>query len=53
MFAVLLFIAARPRSHYKARCPKILFLTGTVVQLVEHPLCDREVAGLMPGRVVP
>ena len=28
-------------------------LTGTVAQLVELPLCDREVAGSIPGRVIP
>ena len=28
-------------------------LTGTVAQLIERPLCDREVAGSIPGRVIP
>ena len=27
--------------------------TGTVAQLVERPLCDREVAGSIPSRVIP
>ena len=27
--------------------------TGTVAQLVERPLCNREVAGSIPGRVIP
>ena len=27
--------------------------TGTVAQLVERPLCDREVAGSIPGRLIP
>ena len=27
--------------------------TGTVAQLVEHPLCDWEVGGLIPGQVIP
>ena len=28
-------------------------LTGTGAQLVEHPLCDWDVAGLIPRRVIP
>ena len=28
-------------------------VTGTVAQLVERPLCDREVAGSIPGLVIP
>ena len=27
--------------------------TGTVAQFVERPLCDREVADSIPGRVIP
>ena len=27
--------------------------TTTVAQLVEHPLCDWEVMGSIPGRVIP
>ena len=27
--------------------------TGTVAQLVKHPLCDWEVGGSIPGRVIP
>ena len=30
-----------------------LHFTGTVAQLVERPLCDPEVAGSIPGRVIP
>ena len=37
-----------PCNHCGAYTP-----TGTVAQLVERPLCDREVAGSMPGRFIP
>ena len=31
----------------------ILLHTGTVAQLVEHPLCDRVIAGSIRSRVIP
>ena len=30
-----------------------LWLAGTMAELVERPLCDRKVAGSIPGRVIP
>ena len=30
-----------------------MYITGTVGQLVERPLCDQEVADSIPSRVIP
>ena len=33
--------------------PNIFEPTGAVAQLLEHPVCFREVVGAIPGRVIP